>query len=124
MATKPTDGRRGNKNAAKWVVDDDMVIHESIAPLRAKGLSDRAATRKIAQDRKIYSRLPQPGGPHHILDSEERRFSRIIKRLQSFNLILARALMPHIPTDTFEKLANDTGITKLQNRSPSATDGE
>ena len=108
MATKLTNGRRGNKNAEKWTFEDDMAIHESVAERRAEGLSDRAAARRVAQDRKIYSKLPQPGGPHRNQDSNERRFSRIAKRLQGTTLILARAVLPRISAEDLKKLQNET----------------
>lgn len=102
--TKAKDGRKGNKNAKKWSFDDEIRLHHMVEQRRADGISDRKAVKAIARDRQLHSLLPDAAGPHRVVDSEQKRVARYLKRLQWPLRGLARAAMPHMTITDCEKV--------------------
>lgn len=50
--------RNPTKNAATWSSEHDMKLLEEMGALKAKGLSERAAVRKLATDRRMQKLFP------------------------------------------------------------------
>jgi hypothetical protein len=50
--------RRSNKNAATWTPDKELKLLEAVIKLRAEGLSELAATQRIASDPQFKESLP------------------------------------------------------------------
>jgi cytochrome c-type biogenesis protein CcmH/NrfG len=114
------DGLRGNKNAQKWSFEVEMCLHHIMAPLRAKGLSDRKAAQEIARSQKLYSQLPESNGLHRTSDGREKRSARYLKRLQRLVPRLARAAMPYMSVADYERVGADMEAAKPSKDIPPA----
>ena len=50
--------RRTNRNSASWTPTHDLALLREVTLLRQKGLSERAAVKKLASDRKKSQQFP------------------------------------------------------------------
>jgi hypothetical protein len=75
--------RRTNRNSASWTPTHDLALLREVILLRQKGLSERAAVKKLASDRKKSQQFPyRKKGYFSTADEPKKREAALWARLQ------------------------------------------
>jgi hypothetical protein len=120
-----TPPRQKNKNAVNWTSEQDLIFYQMMQVLLQEGISERAAVKKIANDKEKWQQLPHQGQNRPSSTSDEAskrqksfwaRWIKIIK-LAPPPGSLPRALLGDYPDKGTEK-QRDSWITDSLNAAP------